>query len=122
MTNTSPAAVSARLRKAGFGIVATRMLQGIRVSKSVLGEVHVVVDHDTKGSAHRVADLVEAELATWDGYTFRRNEDVHFYVKKAQPQARDRAELTEIIFDSAGISRNEADHIAGIILAAGFKR
>lgn len=120
MTNTSAAAVSARLRKAGFGIVATRMLEGIRVSKGVLGEVHVVVDHDMPGSARRVAELVAAELDKWEGYEYRRHEDVHFYIKKKVPT--DRAELAEIIFDGASISRNEADHIAGMIIAAGYTR
>lgn len=81
-TNTSPSAVSARLHRAGFTIVATRKLQGIRVSRGVLGEVGVEVDHDTPGSETRVADMVEEELQTWDGYTFRRVGN-HFYVSKA---------------------------------------
>lgn len=81
MSNTSPSAVSARLKRVGFGIVATRNLEGIRVSKSVLGEVSIAVDHDMPGSEKRAADALAEELATWDGYEVRRNEN-HFYIKK----------------------------------------
>lgn len=80
--NTSASAVSARLRKAGFGIVATRNREGIRVSRGVLGEVCVEVDHNFPRSETRVADLVAEELADWAGYAVRRNGN-HFYVSKA---------------------------------------
>lgn len=79
---TSATAVSARLHRAGFTTVATRKLEGIRVSRGILGSVSVAVDHDTARSEARVADLLEAELKTWDGYTYRRSEGNHFYVMK----------------------------------------
>lgn len=81
---TSAPAVSAKLHRAGFAIVATRRQEGIRVSRGILGSVSVVVDHDTPISEARVADMVEEELKTWEGYTYRRTEGNHFYVSKAQ--------------------------------------
>lgn len=148
MSQTSPTAVSAKLHRAGFNTVATRKLEGIRVSRSALGEVHIVVDHDMHRSAKRVADLLDTELKTWEGYTYRRNDDVHFYIKKTdkphptgegispapagfdpaelldtvRAEKRQRVELAEIIADYSGLRPNDADHIAGMIIAAGFTR
>lgn len=78
---TSPSAVSARLHRAGFNTVATRKLEGIRVSKGILGSVSIEVDHDTPRSEARVADLLAAELATWEGFEVRRASN-HFYVRR----------------------------------------
>lgn len=79
---TSPAAVSAKLHRAGFTTVATRKLEGIRVSRGILGSVSVQVDHDAPRSEARVADLLEEELKSWEGYTYRRASN-HFYVMRA---------------------------------------
>jgi hypothetical protein len=85
---TSPAAVSARLRKAGFGIVATYYREGIRVRNNGArnnGKVCVVVDMDRNGEAARTADLLDAELATWEGFDVRREGINHFYIAKTAP-------------------------------------
>lgn len=80
---TSPTAVSAKLHRAGFTTVATRKLEGIRVSRGILGSVSVEVDHDTPRSEARVADLLAAEFATWTDYDVRRTQGGnHFYVTK----------------------------------------
>lgn len=80
---TSPSAVSAKLHRAGFNTVATRKLEGIRVSRGVLGSVSIEVDHDLPRSEARVADLLATELATWEGYEVRRTQGGnHFYVIK----------------------------------------
>jgi hypothetical protein len=69
MSQTTPSAVSARLRRAGFGIVATRNREGIRVSRGALpGFVNVTVDLDRPGEAARLTEAVAAELAAWEGY------------------------------------------------------
>jgi hypothetical protein len=86
---TSASAVSARLHKAGFAIVATRKLQGIRVSRGILGSVSVEVDLDVPRQETRLANLVEEELKTWEGYTYRRTSNgqgSHFYISKAEDQ------------------------------------
>lgn len=89
MPKTSASAVSAKLHKAGFAIVSgDRRREGIRVSKSVLGEVNIVVDLDMHRPAKRLADLVDEELKTWEGYEYRRRDDVFFYISKAEPQAK----------------------------------
>lgn len=58
----SAPAVSAKLKAAGFGIVATRNREGIRVSRGALaGRVCVSVDLDRPGEQRRTAAL----LQTW---------------------------------------------------------
>lgn len=85
MTQTSPSAVSARLRRAGFGIVATRNREGIRVSRGALpGFVNVTVDLDRPGEAARLTEAVAAELAGWEGYRVV-GADGMFTVTKAAP-------------------------------------
>ncbi|QAY16145.1 hypothetical protein SEA_SONALI_33 [Arthrobacter phage Sonali] len=84
-THTSAAAVSARLRRAGFTPIATtsRRREGIRVTRGALpGNVSIVVDLDIVRQATRLADLLEAELKTWEGFTFYRHADVHFNISK----------------------------------------
>jgi hypothetical protein len=82
ITGTSAAAVSARLHRAGFGVVATRNREGIRVSRGALrGQVCVTVDLDRPGEEGRLANLVAEELVKWEGYDFTRNGN-HFTVKK----------------------------------------
>lgn len=63
MTISAPS-VSAKLRAAGFGIVATRNREGIRVSRGIGGRVSVCVDLDRPGEAKRTAALLEEWLAT----------------------------------------------------------
>jgi len=59
----SAPAVSAKLKAAGFGIVATRNREGIRVSRGALpGRVCVAVDLDRPGEARRLAVLLEEWL------------------------------------------------------------
>lgn len=83
---TSAPYVSARLRKAGFGIVGgDRRRDGIRVSRGILGQVSVDVDIIDAKMEAALAQLVAEELATWEGYTIRRV-DNHFYVGKAADQ------------------------------------
>lgn len=85
--NTSPAAVSARLRRAGFGIVATRNREGIRVSRGALrGTVCVTVDLDREGEAERLADTLHEELKGWEGYDVKRYACT-FTVSKSAPAA-----------------------------------
>jgi hypothetical protein len=82
ITGTSAPAVSARLKQAGFGIVATRNREGIRVSRGVLrGQVCISVDLDRPGEEERLAGLVAEELVKWEGYDFTRHGS-HFTVKK----------------------------------------
>jgi hypothetical protein len=81
---TSAPAVSARLHKAGFAIVASHHREGIRVSRGALrGSVRVTVDLDMPGKETRLADLVTEELIKWEGYDFTRNGN-HFTVTKHQ--------------------------------------
>jgi len=59
----SAPAVSAKLKAAGFGIVATRNREGIRVSRGALpGRVCVAVDLDRPGEARRTSALLTAWL------------------------------------------------------------
>lgn len=59
----SAPAVSAKLKAAGFGIVATRNREGIRVSRGALaGRVCVSVDLDRPGEQRRTAALLQAWL------------------------------------------------------------
>lgn len=80
--NTTPSAISAKLRKAGFGIVATRNREGIRVTRGALaGQVTITVDHDSDASVARTAILLENELKGWRGYTYTKN-GTHFTITK----------------------------------------
>lgn len=81
---TSPTAVSAKLKAAGFGIVATRNREGIRVSSGGLGEVRVTVAHDMPRARKRAADALAEELNRWEGYEVRRNDSDSFYIKKME--------------------------------------
>lgn len=205
MSNTSPTAVSTRLRKARFAMAATRKHEGVRVSRGALaGQVSVSVDYDKDRDGTIIADALAEELATWDGYTFART-GMHFTVVKSdaapaaaptapahdiraawqfivdsydggyspiradwtdadilgfveehhvdgidafklqhptgegispapagfdpaallgavRDAAADRAELVKIITEHTNLSRNDADHVAGIMTHAGFAR
>lgn len=80
--NTTPQAVSARLKRSGFTTVATRNLEGIRVSRGILGSVSIDVDLDVPRQEERLANLVAEELAKWDGFEVWRASN-HFYVRKS---------------------------------------
>lgn len=73
----SASSVSAKLRAAGFGIVATRNREGIRVSRGALaGRVCVAVDLDRPGEARRTAALLEQWLvdnASAQGWSWSRH-------------------------------------------------
>lgn len=75
--------VSRQLKAAGFGIVATRNREGIRVSNGALkGYVSATVDLDRPGEARRLADALEEYLRTAlvdTGISYRRD-GVHFTV------------------------------------------
>ena len=68
--------VSRKLRAAGFGIVATRNREGIRVSGGALpGYVNVSFDLDRDGERGRLSDTLEEWVAQNTTWTYRRLED-----------------------------------------------
>ena len=73
----SAPAVSAKLKAAGFGIVATRNREGIRVSRGALaGRVCVSVDFDGMHEGIRMADLLQTWLesnASAQGWAWTRH-------------------------------------------------
>lgn len=82
--------VSARLRKAGFGVVSTRRQEGIRVTRGALsGQVHISVDLDRPNEKARTADA----LANWLSMTapglrwkWQHRGDGHFVVQALLPK------------------------------------
>ena len=70
---TSAPAVSARLRKAGLTTTPNYSRPGILVGKGWRrGLVDLMCVQDKDRDADYQADLVEAELKTWDGFTYTR--------------------------------------------------
>lgn len=75
----SASSISRKLREAGFGVVATRNREGIRVSRGAFrGRVSVVVDLDRPGEANRLADTLETWL--WVNVPLFQRDGVHFTI------------------------------------------
>lgn len=115
--------VSKTLRAAGFGIVATRNREGIRVSRGgLVGRVCVVVDMDRPGEAKRAAETLQRWLETqgrtlgWD-YSKAEGEDGFFTVfHKPLPKADPAAHLP-LLGEDHLVARAVADMEAGKVVS-----